>query len=53
MSTKLELAAIQAVFHRQLSTDRAVRYVTTEAGVSEDQALDAIRHVMVSYKKAA
>ena len=50
MSATLELAAITAVFHRQLNTDRAVRHVITETGVSEAQALSALRQVMTGYK---
>jgi hypothetical protein len=50
MSAILEMAAIQAVYHRQLNTDRAVRYVTTQTGVNEKQALDALRQVMVASK---
>jgi len=52
MSASLEQAAIEAVFHRQLNTDRAVRYVTTETGVTSEQAQAALRYVMIGYKTA-
>lgn len=50
MSQSLEQAAIEAVFHRQLSTERATRYVATQAGVSAEQALEALQFVMTSYR---
>lgn len=50
MSRALELAAIQAIFHRQYNTDRAVRFVTQSAGVSQTVALDALKQVMTSYR---
>jgi hypothetical protein len=53
MSANLELFAVQAVFHRQLNTERAVRYVITKTGVSQDEALSAVCSVMVAYKQAA
>jgi hypothetical protein len=51
MSKTLELAATVAIFHRQLSTDRAVRFVVQETGVTADAAERALRSVMISYKK--
>ena len=53
MSADLERFAVQAVFHRQLNTERAVRYVITKTGVGEAEALSAVRSVMVAYKQAA
>ena len=51
MSKALELAATAAVFQRQLSTDRAVRFVISQTGVGAEQAAQAVRFVMTSYKK--
>lgn len=50
MSRALELAAIQAIFHRQYSTDRATRFVVKATGVNAHQAEQALRDVMLSYK---
>jgi hypothetical protein len=50
MSRALELAAIQAIFHRQYNTDRAVRFVTQEAGVSPEVAKGALQQVMTAYR---
>ena len=45
-------AAITAVFHRQLPFNRAVRFVTTEAGVSEAAAESALKEAMTWYKNS-
>jgi hypothetical protein len=50
MSRALELAAIQAIFHRQYSTDRATHFVTKATGVTPQVAERALREVMLSYK---
>jgi hypothetical protein len=50
MSAILEQAAIEAIYHRQLNTDRAVRYVTIQTGLSADLALTALRQVMTVRK---
>ena len=47
MSARVEQAAIEAVYHRQLNTDRAVRYVSAQTGVDAEQALQALRSVMI------
>ena len=51
MSKALEQTATVAIFHRQLSTDRAIRFVVSHTGVSADTAEQALRSVMISYKK--
>ena len=51
MSATLEMAAIEAIYHRQLNTDRAVRHVITETGITEAEALLALRQVMTGYKR--
>jgi hypothetical protein len=50
MSATLEQAAIEAIYHRQLNTERAVRYVTTQTGVGAEQAMTALRQVMTVRK---
>jgi len=50
MSQHLEITAIQAVFHRQLNTERAIKYVVVKTGVSPDQARSALQTVMTAYK---
>lgn len=50
MSLALQEAAIVAIFHRQLSTDRAVRFVTQQTGADESAAGQALRDVMTWYR---
>ena len=50
MNRALELAAVQAIFHRQYNTDRATRFVVKATGVSAQQAEQALRNVMLSYR---
>jgi hypothetical protein len=49
MST-LEKAANTAIFERQLSFNRAVQFVTRQAGVSTKEAESALRGVMLWYR---
>lgn len=46
----LEQAANTAIFERQLSFDRAVRFVIQETGVGTEQAQTALRGVMLWYR---
>lgn len=43
-------AANQAIFHLQLNTDDAVRYVIKTASVSTNVANAAIKETLVGYK---
>ena len=51
MSKEIQMAATVAVFQRQLNTDRAVRYVVDKTGADAAMATEAVKYVMVSYKK--
>lgn len=53
MSEQTLNAANEAIFHRQLSTEDAVRYVAKTAEVSPSEAGRAIKEVMVGYKRKA
>lgn len=44
-------AANEAIFHKQLNTDKAIRYVINAAKVDPKQAGSAIKLVLVGYKK--
>ena len=46
-------AANLAIFHEQLPTPRAVRFVQSRAKVNRDKALLAINEVLTGYKKRA
>jgi hypothetical protein len=46
MSESLKDAVIRAVFHRQLSTDRAVKLIVSETGVTPDAAVTALKQVL-------
>ena len=50
MSERTLNAANEAIFHRQLGTDDAIRYVVRNASVSPREAGDAIKHTLVGYK---
>lgn len=50
MSEKTLTAANQAIFHLQLNTDEAIRYVVKSAQVSPKEAGMAIKETMVGYK---
>ena len=50
MSRALELAATQAIFHRQYNTERATHFVVKSTGVTPQVAERALREVMLSYK---
>lgn len=46
MNEQITAAAIQAVFHHQLTTERAIRYVTTNTNATAAQAKIALREIM-------
>jgi len=46
-------AANLAIFHEQLPTPRAVRFVQSRAKVNRDKALSAIEKALTGYKKRA
>ena len=46
MSEMLKDAVIVAVFHRQLNTERAVRYIVDETGVTPTAAVTALKQVL-------
>jgi len=48
--SQVEQAANTAIFGRQLSFDRAVRFVIQETGVQREQAEKALRGVMLWYR---
>lgn len=50
MSEKIMKAANQAIFHLQLSTDEAIRYVVKNANVSPKEAGMAVKETLVGYK---
>lgn len=50
MSQSLQQAAIVAIFHRQMSMDRAVRFVTQQTGADESAAGQALREAMTWYR---
>lgn len=53
MSANTLNAANEAIFHRQLNTEDAIRYVSKTAEVSPGEAGRAIKEVMVGYKRKA
>lgn len=46
-------AANEAIFHNQLPTPRAIRFVTSRAKVSRDKAVSAIDKALTGYKNRA
>jgi hypothetical protein len=50
MSEQTLTAANQAIFHLQLNTDEAIRYVIKTARVAPKEAGEAIKHTLVGYK---
>lgn len=50
MSEQVLTAANQAIFHLQLTTAEAVRYVVKQAQVDAKTAGQALKQVMVGYK---
>jgi hypothetical protein len=50
MSEQVIVAATQAIFQLQFSTNEAIRFVVKETGVSPKIAGQALREVMVGYK---
>jgi len=50
MSEKTLKAANQAIFHLQLNTDEAIRYVIKNASVSPKEAGLAIKETLIGYK---
>lgn len=50
MSEKTLNSANQAIFHMQLNTDEAIRYVIKNANVSPKEAGLAIKETLVGYK---
>jgi hypothetical protein len=50
MSEKIMKTANQAIFHLQLNTDDAIRYVIKNANVSPKEAGIAIKETLVGYK---
>jgi len=50
MSEKTLKSANQAIFHLQLNTDDAIRFVVKNANVSPKEAGMAIKETLVGYK---
>lgn len=50
MSEQTLTAANEAIFHLQLDTNEAVRYVTKTARVDPKSAAQAIKEIMTGYK---
>ena len=50
MSEHVLTAANQAIFHLQLTTAEAVRYVVKQAQVDAKTAGQALKQIMVGYK---
>ena len=50
MNTALEQATHFAIWQMQFSTDRAVKYVIKHAGVSAEEAQQAIRRAVLWYR---
>ena len=46
-------AANEAIYHQQLPTQRAVRFVVNRSRISRDKALVAITEALTGYKKRA
>ena len=53
MSERTLNAANEAIFHRQLNTEDAIRYVVKSASVSPREAGDAIKQTLTGYKHRA
>lgn len=51
MSERTLNAANEAIFHHQLNTEDAIRYVIRSASVSPREAGDAIKETLVGYKR--
>ena len=50
---KVDEAANLAIFHNQLPTPRAIRFVTSRAKVDREKAVAAIAAVLTGYKNRA
>ena len=50
---KVDEAANLAIYHEQLTTPRAVRFVISRAKVNREKALLAINNALTGYKKRA
>lgn len=50
MNEKTLKAANQAIFHLQLNTDEAIRFVIKNASVSPKEAGMAVKETLVGYK---
>lgn len=50
MNQSIKSCANEAVFHLQLNTREAVRYVVKHSDADEKTAMQALREVMVGYK---
>lgn len=53
MNNILETAAVTAVFHRQMNTRDAVRFIMTEANVEKTVAEQALLQAVTYYKSKA
>ena len=53
MSAQTLTAANEAIFHRQLNTEDAIRFVVKAANVSPREAGEAIKETLVGYKRKA
>ena len=53
MSEQTLNAANEAIFHMQFDTKDAIRYVVKNASVTPTEAGQAIKSVMVGYKRKA
>jgi len=49
----VDVAANLAIFHEQLPTPRAIRFVISRAKVNRDKAVSAIDKVLTGYKNRA
>jgi hypothetical protein len=50
---KVNDAANLAIFHNQLPTPRAIRFIQSRAKVSRDKAISAIEKALTGYKNRA
>ena len=53
MSAQTLTVANEAIFHRQLNTEDAIRFVVKAANVSPREAGEAIKETLVGYKRKA
>ena len=51
MSEQVLDLANQAIFHQQLNSEYAIRYVMHNSGVDRATAQDALKQVMTGYKQ--